>query len=229
MNARSNPTTTGAETARRRTRQPASTDHYLQELEQHLRRLLSRACKQVDLDDIVQTELERVWSQIGDIMSRYPIAAVYASQRCRGRHAVIDYLRKQGAQKGTGALVRFDSNGTARAKGREVVNGHGAFNESGDSGSRHYHGAGHRGATYFDVAALQQADAGADAFDRTVERLSLDAALAQLSLDQRAAVHLVDELGYTVTEAAEIVHVARETACRRRGAAHAAVRRTIER
>jgi RNA polymerase sigma factor (sigma-70 family) len=76
-----------------------------------------------DIADIVQSEATRLWVHFDDITARYPNPEIYAALRAQKGRALTDYMRKQGSQRGTGAIVKKDPTTGAVVKGRVVLAG----------------------------------------------------------------------------------------------------------
>ena len=79
-----------------------------------------------------------------------------------------------------------------------------------------------------DVEAAARDEGGATPEERLLERLDFDIALHALPLDQRAAVILVDGLGFSYDDAAMMLELARGTLASRLHTARKALRATLK-
>jgi RNA polymerase sigma factor (sigma-70 family) len=201
----------------------ASHRDYVVGFHRRLRTLLSRRGGVVDIDDVVQAECLALLGKLAETVAAYPRPETYAAVRARGGRAAIDYGRAESAQRGAGAVHQFDDDGR-RIRGRQIVNGDGVHH---DACHDHYDDRpGKRGAkgTYFDVHAYRIPDHGTEYADQAVVSEQLRQALLRATPEQRTVLVLVDGYGYTVTEAAAYLGVARETVSRLRSKAYRAVR-----
>lgn len=175
---------------------------YITTFQRRLTLLLARNGAGQHTGDIVSTETVRLFENITAIMAKYPDPAGYAQIRATGDRALVDYIRHDNAQRGRGALG-----------GREVIDGESAVI---------CRSTGTPLGTAFDVWDLRLSETH-DEFtahlERSDQRDLLRAALVRLPADQREVLLLVDGYGYTVTEAAAAMGIARETAARKRSAA----------
>ena len=195
---------------------------YVVVFQRRLRALLGRHSV-VDIDDVVQAECLALLGKLAATVADYPRPETYAAVRARGGRAAIDYGRTESSQRGAGAVHQFDDEGR-RIKGRQIVNGDGVHH---DACHDHYDDRpGKRGAkgTYFDVHAYRIPDHGAEYADQAVVSEQLRQALLRATPAQRTVLLLVDGYGYTVTEVAAYLGVARETVSRQRSKAYRAVR-----
>lgn len=151
-----------------------------------------------DADDIASTVAEQVLLHAEVIMSKYPDPVQYARQRVR--HAGISFDRSQRSQRGEGVRLHRDRDGSMRP-GRQVASGDAVFGE--------------RSTALFDHLA----DDARPMESATVEGLAVSAELrrccAGISPSAVREVWLIDGLGYSVNDVAEMCGQARETVSRR--------------
>lgn len=208
----------------RRHRHPLSPDHqYVQRFHARLTVLL-RHRGVVDAEDVVQAECLALLGKLATDGAALPTPEAYAAVRASGDRAAIDYLRKQSKQRGAGAIQRFDAEGR-RIAGREVVDGHTVHH---DAYVDHYDDRpGTRGpkGTYFDVYACGRPDFEGEFVDQAEVNDQLRQALLRATPLQRTVLLLVDGCGYTVTEVADRLGLARETVSRHRAKAYCAAGR----
>lgn len=186
----------------------AAVEHYVTVVLRRLTILLAGRAPASVIDDVVQSELLRLIEHLGEIMAKYPEPVAYAAARGTGGRALIDHVRRDNVQRGRGAKGR-----------RSVLGGDTAHVRLGIGG---YHLPG-TGSNY--EAAARESDL--ELHSATADNPSLDllrASLAQLPDDQRTLIVLVDCHGYSVTHAAALLGVRRETAARKHSAAVSALR-----
>lgn len=184
--------------------QTSAVERYILRFQRELAiRLAGRRIPRFDIDDIVQSESLRLYRRYQQIVAGYPSPAQYAAARARTGHAHTDFLRKQGAQRGTGAIVHRDAETNELHKGRTVISGD-VF-VSIDGTTTDY--------TYFDQYCDRDWSHDDPARAVIVDEM-LQAALVQATDRQRALLKLVDGEGYTVAEAAVTFGITRETASR---------------
>jgi RNA polymerase sigma factor (sigma-70 family) len=201
---------------------PFNDSDYVVAFQRRLRVLLGRH-RVIDIDDVVQAESLALLGKLAAIIAAYPRPEIYAAVRARGGRAAIDYGRTESAQRGAGAIHKFDEDGH-RLKGRQIVSGDGIHH---DAHRNHYdERPGTRGpnGTYFDVHACLIPDHGAQFAEQAAMSEQLRQALLRATPEQRTVLLLVDGHGYTVTEVAAHLGVARETVSRRRTKAFQAAR-----
>lgn len=184
-------THTGPLLQARRARRSAETaaQQWVFEFTRHLSRALVGTCRVYDLGDIVDSEAVRVLERIDVVMSHWTPAR-YAAVRASGGRATIDHARREAAQRGEGA--------------------------------RHERTVTQLDAPRFDDDPTTIAESITDGVEPSgtiVDRDLLQRALLGISADERRLVGLVHLVGLSVTEAANEIGIARETASRRLGRA----------
>ena len=157
-----------------------------------------------DHDDIVATVVADAWAAGPTIMDRYPNASVYASVRTA--HAAESHYRRERAQRGEGARIHRNSDGTM-SPGRAVLSADApSLSESGDDRS------------FYDRATTNPGFE-ADLVDSIVGndhlRAILSACAGEISGHDLDLFILVRGYGHTVVELAEFHGVTRETMSRR--------------
>ncbi len=177
------------------------------------------------LEDVVSNEIDKVAPVLAEKMEQYPEAFVYALERAKSHRALNDYLRRENGQAGRGTM--YQAIGGELLAGRRVEAGdlpHHNRHE-GPGGARPGRGTG----TNYDAAAAaaESCDFTEAYVERDVTRRMLQQALMALPADQREVLLLVDGQGYTVTAAAAMLGMARETAARKRSAAKRTLRRLL--
>ena len=181
-------------------------------------RLRSQRVNHHDIDDIVQTEATRLWLRYDAVTAKYPNAEVYAALRARKGQALTDHLRKQGTQRGTGAIVQKDQNTGAVVKGRTVISGDQAYTRDAFDPTARDEFTG----SCFDRYAFEHPMFDSpDAFSERDELL--EAALLKVSPRQRMLVLRVKVADDTVAEVAADLGITRETASRDLNAAMRAI------
>jgi RNA polymerase sigma factor (sigma-70 family) len=176
-----------------------------------------------DVEDVVQTECLALIGKLAAVMADYLQPETFAAVRARGCRAAIDYQRMVSAQQGAGAVHRFDEAGH-RIAGRQIVAGDAVHQ---DAYRDHYdERPGTRGptGTYFDVYACERPDVEGEYVDQAEVSDQIRKALLRAEPAQRTVLLLVDGHGYTVTEVADRLGLARETVSRHRTKAYRAVR-----
>ena len=164
------------------------TDAYVVEFQRRLAALLASRFRH-DADDIAQHEAERLCRRVGEIMAAYPSATVYAN--VRAGHATQDHLKRAAVQRGEGARG-----------GRSVISGDAVVDA--DSG-----------VSLFDVHQPAGLALEEEVIMRAESERLVRQAMLRLPADQARVIALVDGLGYSVTEAADSLGIARETASRK--------------
>ena len=196
----------------------AARDAYTATFYKRIRALLRATNTSGDADDIASAEVVSLLEKLPTVMASYADPYVYASVRASAGRAVTDYLRKQSVQAGRGARNQ-----------RRVVNGDGIYH---DICADHYDGqpgVNGRQGTYFSVFSAELPDVEGSIVDRFESDCLMRQALMSVPSDQREVLMLVDYMGYTVTTAASILGLRRETVARKRTKAITAVRIAIER
>ena len=196
----------------------AARDAYTETFYRRIRALLRATNTSGEADDIASAEVVSLLEKLPTVMASYADPYVYASVRASAGRAAVDYLRKQSVQAGRGARNE-----------RRVVNGDGIYH---DIFADHYDGqpgVNGRQGTYFSVFSAELPDFEGSIVDRFESDRLMRQALMSVPRDQRAVLMLVDYMGYTVTTAASILGLRRETVARKRTKAITAVRIAIER
>lgn len=157
-----------------------------------------------DHDDIVATVVADAWAAGPGIMQRYPNASVYASVRTA--HAAESHYRRERVQRGEGARIHRNPDGTM-APGRRVLSADTpAFGDNGDDRS------------YYD-RATSSPGFEADLVDSIVGgdrlRAILTACAGEISAHDLDLFILNRAYGHTVVELADFHRVTRETMSRR--------------
>ena len=187
---------------------PARLEHagndYVMTVYRHLTAMLGRRWPAETTEELVQQECLRLVEGLDEAMTRYPDPVVYARVRATGRYALLGAVRADNVQAGRGARGH-----------RSVVDGDAHQVSSTDRpGSRAESG------TAYETYARLHADDRDDVVEHLDRHTRVDLALAPLSSRARTLLYLVDGHGYTVTEAAHVLGIARETAARTRSAAY---------
>ena len=178
-----------------RTSDQPTRDDYVVEFHREMSRLLAGQNQHPLGEDVAQTECIKLIEHLDLISDSYPNPITYA--RARVRHACIDYDRRQAVQRGEGARLVTDSDGSVR-RSRLVVSGDIPHPVT--------------GRTIFDVTPA--ADPTIDEIiERSDDRLELlRGELAKLSPAARHLVLAVKGEGRTVTEVAATLGVGRTVA-----------------
>jgi RNA polymerase sigma factor (sigma-70 family) len=175
---------------------------YIAAVHRTARDVLVRIHRVWDADDIASEIALALAADATLVMTAYPDPAVFA--RVRAGHAAIEHQRRQRVQRGEGARVFRHADGTVHP-GRTVVSGNVAPTEGGDEWL----------VTYVDPADLLD--------ERLADQLLVSALLADaldgLAVCEREELFLIDGLGWTVQEVAEMRGQRRETVSRRVNAA----------
>lgn len=185
--------------ARRRADQHMA--EWLAEFERHMLRGLAGQGAFDVVDEVVARERLKVIEHFAEV-SQLWTPARYARARLAGARAVIDLVRVESAQRGQGA------HGT-----RTVLDLDATLPTEHDAET-----------TLHDLIGAD--DTG---YDTVEARLLLAGALLALTPRQREVAHLVDEIGYSVTEAAARLRITRETASRTLGEARRRLRDALPR
>jgi len=180
-------------------------DKYLVMFSAHLRVILSRSKNTYLTDETVSRETVRLCERVDQMMRLYPDPHALARAVATGGRAVIGTMRVENAQRGAGC------------KGTRAVMSlsHGIEKGFENPADRR---PGSRRAPRLDWELMTQR------FDIDDHRL-LQSLLAPLNKRQRQVLLLVDGLGYSVTEAAAMLGIARETAARDRSSAYRSIDR----
>lgn len=166
-------------------------------------------------DDALQTELVDLVVGLADIRRRYPDPVQYA--RVRSRYAIRNVVRHDNVGSGRGARYGHDDTGE-RVGGRAVVSGDAAHSSVDGEGQ-----------PLFSLIPAADPVGSPDAVaDDLLARALLGRALETLSCRQRTVLYLVDGHGYTVTEVAQMLGVARETVSRIRSGALGTARGALQ-
>ena len=175
-------------------------DRYVVAFNVHLRTILSRSQSRHMVDEAVSRETLRVVEQADRLMRDFPDPHTLARVVASGGRAIIGALRAEFVQRGAGIKGR-----------RDVMRLH-------DDSDWVYE---HPDQRRPNCRRQREATAGHTELGATIDDLQLlKALLAPLSKRQRTVLMLVDGYGYTVTEAAAILGIARETAARDRSSAY---------
>ncbi len=177
--------------SRRRAGQTDPRTAYTEEFKNRLTAILRRRYTFLDIDDIVGRELLALWKQIDQRMATFPNPGIYAHVRAMADRAFISHQRTEQSQRGEGARG-----------GRTVTSINDATSWSDGRDARD------RDETIDDFVNRSDIDA------------RLRASLLGLSVRERQVLLLVDGHGFSVTEAAHELGVARETVSRVRSAAY---------
>jgi RNA polymerase sigma factor (sigma-70 family) len=176
-----------------------------------------------DIKDVVQTECLALLDGLDDTMAAYPNPYHFAAVRAQGGRAVIDHRRRESVQRGGGAHV-YDKDGN-RVRGRDVLDGHDAYRDQRFDEYDDRPGKGGLAGTYFEVYAARTPDLATQFVEEVTVNDQLRQALLRATPVQRTVLLLIDGQGYTVTEAAAELGLARETVSRQRSKAYRAIRR----
>lgn len=180
---------------------------FLADLERHTRRLLRshRWVTPCDHDDLVQAVLLKAWQHRDQYGRRYPRTGVLAAVLLRS--AREDHARSMRVQQGQGARLVADGEG-GRRTARERL----SLEVAGDGFTVMPH------PLVTSLTLRQGLDPVGDTVAHTLDTRSAAHRVQlhlRLTTRDQALVCLVDGLGFSVTEAAARVGVARETANRR--------------
>ena len=181
---------------------PAQID-YVTVFHRRLAVLLGRRHPSDLADELTQQEVLRLCEQVGRVMAAFPDPVTYARIRATGRHALVTHLRADDVQAGRGAR-----------RGRAVLDGESSPRSIDDRPGR----AADAG-TLFERAARRLPFMIDHEAERSEHMRRLHTVLSSLEPRERTVLYLVDGQGYTVTAAAGIMGVARETAARARSSA----------
>lgn len=180
-------------------------DKYVVMFNTHLDRILRRQVSAYLTDETVSRETLRLCEHLDEMMRRYPDPHALARAVATGGRPVIGTVRTENAQRGAGV------------KATRKVLSLDAGSENGFDEPNH-RPRGHRPDPRVDWEPTAQ-------HMPTENRLLLQALLAPLKPRERAVLMLVDGYGYSVTEAAARLGIARETAARDRSNAFRSIDR----
>lgn len=186
--------------SRRRAGQPDPRTAYVEEFTNRLTAMLRRRYRRLDIDDIVGREVLALWQQIDRRMATFPNPGIYAHVRATADRALIGHQRTEQSQRGEGARG-----------GRTVV----SIDDTPSGHAGPTTNDGHRGHEPLDEHSNIEAFLHQSDIDQR-----LRAALLGLSVRERQVLMLIDGHGYTVTEVARTLGVARETVSRLRSAVY---------
>lgn len=178
-------------------------DKYMVVFSAHLEVILSRSKNRYLVDETVSRQTLRVCEQVDALMRRYPDPRWLARAVATGGRAIIGTLRAEDAQRGAGSMG-----------GRSVL----SLSADWSFDTPEERRPGRRRAPRLE-------------WEQTDQRFAIDdikllqSVLAPLSKRQRKVLMLVDGYGYSVTEAAAILGIARETAARDRSRAYRSIDR----
>jgi len=151
--------------------------------------VLGRRRPGADVDDIAAAIVERFLADSESIMSSYPEPAAYA--RVAAHRGGITFDRHERAQRGQGVRLTTGEDGSLAPK-RSVVSGDELFHL-------------HIGVDAADDEIVRRLDAAS----------RLERCLSGISVEDRQLLYLVDGVGYTVNEVAQVLGQRRETVSRR--------------
>ena len=196
---------------------------YVITFDRWLMRFLPGTCHVREFDDILSRENVELCEKLDETMVKYPDPRAYALTRTYGRHAVLDWRRRERVQRCEGAIVEHDEDGT-RTKGN-VVDSFDSVVATDNGGP----------ISLYELYAAETID-----LDQMLETLVIDgidraalvdavraAAREVLSPDELRALEEVVIEGRLVVDAATDAGIARETMGRQRARAVAKLRRVF--
>lgn len=197
-------TTTMTTTTTTTTRLDAAGHDYVMTVYRQLTTMFGRRWPTDIAEELVQQECLQLAERLDDTMGRFPDPVMYAKVRATGRYALLGMVRTDQVQAGRGARGQ-----------RHIVDGDAHHRRPSDRP-----GGDAEVGTAYEVYARQHADDHDGVVEQLARIARLRSALAPLSPRARTLLYLVDGHGYTVTEAAMVLGIARETAARTRSAAY---------